>query len=181
MKSNVKTTLIASYNSDGLVHLEIILRGQSMHAEFCKIFLQCLCNTVQTSHWEVAHQQLYFTPWKCLCLCVSQDKCIFWWSPHSNAPTPSILTWPCSLWLFPQWHSEVWNGIKYWRNCELKWLRKRRKTTYPWSWDSEIKCLALLDMGNKHEGTVCKLHALIISWHLKMTKSRLNWLLTRKT
>jgi len=47
VKSNVKTTLIAFFDIDGLVHHEYVPRGQTVNKEFYKTVLQCLRNVVR--------------------------------------------------------------------------------------------------------------------------------------
>jgi len=55
VKSNVKTMLIAFFDTDGLVHHEYIPRGQTVNKEFYKTVLQCLHNTVHRHHPEKWH------------------------------------------------------------------------------------------------------------------------------
>jgi len=47
VKSNVKTTLMAFFYNDGLVHHEYVPTGQTVNKEFYKTVLQHLCNAVR--------------------------------------------------------------------------------------------------------------------------------------
>jgi len=47
VKSNVKTMLIAFFDTDGLVHHEYVPRGQTVNKEFYKTVLQCLHDAVR--------------------------------------------------------------------------------------------------------------------------------------
>ena len=46
VKSNIKTMLIAFFDTDGLVHHDFILTGQTVNKEFYKTVLQRLCDAV---------------------------------------------------------------------------------------------------------------------------------------
>ena len=99
VKSNVKTMLIVFFDIDGLVHHEYVPRGQMVSKEFYKTVLQRLHNTVQISPWEVALWQLDPAPWQCPCPQGYHHKWISGETQHSVTPTPSLLPWPCSVWL----------------------------------------------------------------------------------
>jgi len=47
VKSNVRTTLIAFFDIDGLVHHEYVHRGRTVNKEFYKTVLQRLCEAVR--------------------------------------------------------------------------------------------------------------------------------------
>jgi len=52
VKSNVKTMLIAFFDTDGLVHHEYVPRGRTVDKEFYRTVLPRLCNAVRRYHPE---------------------------------------------------------------------------------------------------------------------------------
>lgn len=103
-----KTMLIVFIHTDGLVHWELIPRGQSVNTKFYKTALSHLCS--QTMPWEVVHQLLNSAPWQYLASQVCYHKQIFWRNnisllphhPYSSDLAPSVSS--CSHMLRKQWN-----------------------------------------------------------------------------
>lgn len=100
LKSIVKTMLVVFFDIDRLVHHEFIPRRLSVNTEFYKKSpAMLLWHCVQTILWKMAHQQLDSALWQCPWSQVCYQKHNFNETQNSIALTPSILPWPCSMWL----------------------------------------------------------------------------------
>ena len=137
VKSNVKTMLIAFFDTDGLIHHEYVPRGQMVNKEFYKTVLQSLRNVVcrhrpekwRSDNWILHHDNAPAHR------AVTTNEFL---AKHNIHPShTSLLPWPCSVqFLVPV--TEEKNGslpIWWWRDSSQ---RDETNDSYYKKWIPEV-------------------------------------------